>query len=320
MYKSKKISIPKRPFSAPFWCINGHIHTIGSSLFRRPSYVACKRVTYSTPDDDFLDADWLKTKRPEAVILLLHGLEGSSERYYIRELMYGLNRENFAVLALNFRGCSGRLNKKPRFYHSGETSDLDFILKLLQKEYPGLAVGVVGFSLGGNVLLKYLGEQGGRALADAAVAISVPYDLKNGALAIGRGVNKIYEYYFLQSLTKKLAGKREIYPDIPEFTGRTLYDFDDQVTSTLHGFNGAEDYYHQCSSWRFLTGIKKETLLIHAKDDPLCNFDTFPIKSINKNSYIWPLLTEEGGHVGFWSQPAGWLKNTIADYFNQIFR
>jgi len=316
--KSKQISIPNIPFNAPIWCVNGHVHTIGSSLFRRSPETPFRRLQIDTPDGDFLIADWSDSGATDQAVLLLHGLEGSSERYYIRELMHAFFAQGYSVLALNFRGCLGPINKKRRFYHSGETSDLSFIAHWLRKEKQIQHLAAVGFSLGGNVLLKYLGERGSQSVIDAAVAVSVPYDLKVGSLRIGRGINKIYQHYFLRSLNKKLKMKRNNIDDIPHFTGRTLYDFDDQITSKLHGFSNAEEYYRTCSSQRFLSEISKPSLLIHAHDDPLCEMETVPLQTINKNSYLKPLMVKQGGHVGFWSTPRGWLRSITTRFVNQM--
>ena len=299
--------------------MNGHLHTIGSSFFRKSPEISYERITIDTPDGDFLIADWAECTYTEKAVLLLHGLEGSSERYYIRELMQSFREHEYSVLALNFRGCLGPINKKRRFYHSGETSDLAFIINWLRSQKQKHQLAVVGFSLGGNVLLKYLGETGSGSQIDAGIAISVPYDLKAGSLRIGTGFNKVYQQYFLQSLNQKLKIKQNKFNDLPRFTGRTLYDFDDQVTSILHGFKDAEDYYRVCSSKRFLADIKTESLLIHAQDDPLCSIQTMPLQTVNKNPYLYPLTTKKGGHVGFWSSPKGWLNTVSLNFINQLF-
>jgi len=316
--KCNTISFAPADFRAPTWCFNGHLHTIGSSLLRRSAKVVHKKISIDTPDGDFVDIDWKDQQDPRAVIILLHGLEGSSERYYIRDFMEAFSRNNYAVLALNFRGCSGRLNTKRRFYHSGETGDLRHVIRWIKNKHRNVPVFAAGFSLGGNVLLKYLGEEGQKADLDGAVAISVPYDLKQGSLAIGDGFNKVYEQYFLRTLTAKLAEKKHEFPDLPSFTGKSLYDFDDQVTSILHGFEDAEDYYESCSSKHFVEDIEKPALLIHAKDDPLCRAHSIPFNIIHKNPYLNVHTTKQGGHVGFWSKPQGWLRQTAVDYCNKI--
>ncbi len=178
-------------------------------------------------------------------------------------------------------------------------------------------MGAVGFSLGGNALLKSMGEEGQKHPLDAAVAVSVPYDLKAGSQTINQGFNKVYERRFLNSLTTKLTKKRRIFPDLPTFTGSTLYDFDDQVTGPIHGFSGADDYYTQCSSDQFVKAINTPTLLIHSRQDPICRIENMPVDIIKENKTLDHIITENGGHVGFWSRPRRWLDRSITDFLRK---
>lgn len=249
--------------------------------------------------------------------MLIHGLEGSSGSRYIVELMNTLIEQNYSVVAMNLRDCGPRMNKRRRFYHSGETGDLKTIFTWTDEHFPHSPVGAAGFSLGGNVLLKLLGEQGSATRIDAAVAVSVPYDLYLGSQLIQKGLSIFYERMFVRSMNHKLEEKRKIYPDLPVFEGSTLYEFDDQITAPVHGFKDAEDYYAQCSAGQFIDDIETRLLLIHSEDDPLCPLAMVPMESIKHNDYIDYILTEHGGHVGFWSKPYGWLFQTIRNYFNK---
>ncbi|MDZ7692485.1 MAG: alpha/beta fold hydrolase [Balneolaceae bacterium] len=306
-------------YSGPSWCLNGHFHTIGCSLLSKQRDPYHKRMEISTPDDDFLDLDIYKVSSQRPVVVLFHGLEGSSKRYYITELAHILAKNNYSVVGVNFRGCSGRLNRQPRFYHSGETQDLMTVFRWVKERFPEAPIGSVGFSLGGNALLKSLGEERASHPVRVAVGVSIPYDLALGAQNISSGFNRVYEYNFVRTMKRKLEEKRERYPELPKFTGNTLYDFDEQVTAPLHGFSGADEYYAICSSSRFLSDIKKPSLLIHSLDDPICPPGMIPKEKIEANTNLSYAFTEEGGHVGFWSDPPGWLNRTIVNFLEQNF-
>lgn len=301
---------------APSWCFNGHVHTIARSLFGDTQTPPLNRIEIDTPDNDFLELDCHIQSDSEAIITLFHGLEGSTERYYIVELMKVLIKKGYSVVGVNFRGCGSKLNNKPRFYHSGETSDYQTVFNWITEKYPHKKIGAVGFSLGANALAKYLGETGKESVVDTAVAVSVPYDLRLGSIILSKGLNRVYEYRFLRTLRKKLNQKRKHFPSLPKFSGSTIYEFDDQVTAPIHSFEGAEDYYEQCSARRFVDGTKIDTLFIHSKEDPLCPIEAMPLAKINQNPFTDYIIPKEGGHVGFWSKPRGWLNFVIENYLS----
>jgi predicted alpha/beta-fold hydrolase len=251
-------------------------------------------------------------------VLLLHGLEGDSQRYYIAELAHTLVKSGYYVVGMNFRGCSGRMNHKRRFYHSGETQDPLFVLRWMRDEWPDLPLFAVGFSLGGNVLAKLLGELGSSNLISAAVPVSVPFDLALGAHSIDQGWNRIYQQRFLVSLRSKLYKKQQRFSDLPNFSGSTFWEFDNQVTAPIHGFTDALDYYKRSSSAAYVSQIQTPTLCIHSKADPICPFDGVPVRDIQSNDWCSAIFTEQGGHVGFGSRPAGWLNRTITHFFNTL--
>jgi predicted alpha/beta-fold hydrolase len=224
----------------------------------------------------------------------------------------------YSTIGVNFRSCGKHMNQKRRFYHSGETKDIQTVLHWTAETFPGRPIFAAGFSLGASALLNYVKEHGTHHPVRGVAAISTPFDLKKGSLNLNNGFNKIYTRFFLDSLVEKLNQKRKIYPDLPEFTGSTLYDFDDQITGPIHGFTGADHYYESCSSAFFMDQINTSTLVIHSKQDPLCPFRWTPLNVIAGNPKIKTAYTERGGHVGFWSLPPGWINQTILQYFNTL--
>jgi len=285
-----------------------------------------RRERWTTPDADFLDLDWGPEPHEGApVALVLHGLEGSSRRSYVRSVARLLVASGIRPVAMNFRGCSGEPNRALRFYHSGETGDASWVLERLRALLPNRRIGALGFSLGGNVLLKLLGERadGGRGLVDAAVAMSVPYDLAAGCALLERSVaGRLYAGYFLRSLRRKVRSKAERLADVVDVSAalraRTIRAFDDVVTAPLSGFRGAADYYARCSSVHFLPGIRVPTLLLHAEDDPFLPAASIPSEKAARNPAITLALQPRGGHVGFLEgsprRPAFWADSEAARY------
>lgn len=305
--------------SAP-WCFNGHVHTIlCSQLFTSP-LLPLERIKIDTPDNDFIELDILNHFDKNPVIVLFHGLEGHSRRYYMTQLASHLKQRGNNVILMNFRGCGSRLNLQKRFYHSGETDDLDTVFKWIDLHFPHSSIGAAGFSLGASALFNYLKKYGTHHPVVAAVGVSVPYELKKGSLNLEVGFNRIYNHFFLKTLTEKLDAKRNYFQDLPRFNGSTLYEFDDQVTAPVHGFENADHYYNSCSSAYFMNEIQTRTLIIHSREDPLCPFRWTPIKEIEKNKNLISCFTEEGGHVGFWSMPPGWLNETIGNFFSDYLK
>ncbi len=305
------------PLNPPAWCFNGHVHTIARSLFGDTTMPDCRRIEIPTPDDDFLELDVIRQDPDAPVIVLFHGLEGSTGRYYMAELMHRLKDEGYSLVGVNFRSCGSRLNRQPRFYHSGETSDYATVFGWVTDHFNEAPMGAVGFSLGANALLKSLGEQKEVHPLQAAVAVSAPYDLKLGSKRLSKGFNRIYDFRFLRTLRNKLEEKRTHHPGLPRFEGSSLYEFDDQVTSIIHDFDNADHYYESCSSRRFVGDIRKPVLLIHSKEDPLCPIEGMPLETIKNNPALDYVITDEGGHVGFCSRNGNWLNGLIAGYLNR---
>lgn len=310
----KKRSVNNEFISAP-WCLNGHVHTILCSLLFKSSAGSYERINIDTPDGDFLTLDLYLSAEHRGVVLLLHGLEGHSRRYYITRLAGHLKYRGFSVVALNYRSCGGEMNRRKKFYHSGETEDLETAIRWINEQFQGIPLHAAGFSLGASSLLNFLRENGKDHTITSAVAISTPFELKKGSLNLENGFNRVYSHRFLATLREKLNRKKRVHPDLPDFMGNTLYEFDDRITGPIHGFEGADHYYESCSAAFFMDKIKTPLLVIHSKEDPLCPFRFTPLNAIEKNSFIEACFTERGGHVGFWSLPPGWLNRSVADYF-----
>lgn len=300
-------------FNSVFWAFNGHVHTVISS-FGEVKRVEVESLEIETPDDDFLEIDIINLKNENPVVALFHGLEGSSQRFYIRNLMYDLKEAGYSSVALNFRGCGTKMNKQKRMYHSGETSDYIVLFDWISQHFLKNPLFAVGFSLGGNALIKSLGELRASHPVQKAVAVSPPYDLKKGSINMEKGFNKIYGYRFLRTLVEKVNQKQLLYPETPSFTGNTIYEFDDQITAKVHGFKNADHYYEKCSSKHFFEHVRKPLLVIHSKEDTLCPLKFAPFKIIENNSAIKTIFTNRGGHVGFISSPRNWLNKTIIEW------
>ena len=269
-------------------------------MLRRVSGVAYDRERIRTPDDDFLDLDWLR-QGAKRVVVISHGLEGNTSRAYIRGMAQAFYNENFDVLTWNFRGCSGEVNKQLRFYHSGATDDFDCVLQhAITKGYEEIIL--VGFSLGGNMMLKYLGEKDPRPQIKKAVAFSVPMELHSSCLKISKPSNWVYSNRFLNSLKAKVIAKSHIRQelDIKDIQKiKTLIDFDDRYTAPLHGYSNAVDYYQRCSSVNFLKSIKTPTLIVNAKNDPFLSPACYPHQLLNEHAWVRFEVPGFGGHVGF---------------------
>jgi uncharacterized protein len=274
-------------------------------LFRRGA-VALRRERVTLADGDFVDLDWLAA--PAAadapLLLVLHGLEGSARSHYARGLVREAAARGWRAVVLNFRSCSGELNRLPKFYHSGDTDDLDAIVRRLEAGAHGAPLGVVGVSLGGNVLLKWLGEQGdSTAAVAAAVAISVPFDLAACARILDRGVERaIYTRNFLRTMRRKVRGKAKVHPAFVDvaaaWRARTFSEYDNAVTAPLNGFVDALDYWTRASSGPYLGRVRCPTLLINARDDPFVPAAALPDPA-TLPAWVEVDFPARGGHVGF---------------------
>lgn len=299
-------------FAPARWLPNRHLMTIAASLVRFPDRLSPRRTRWELADGDFLDVDRLDVRDPEApLVVVCHGLEGSSRSGYVLGVMARAHARGLAVAALNFRGCSGELNRLPRLYHSGETADLAHAVERLIEERPRRRIGLVGFSLGGNVVAKYLGERGADVPENvrAAAVISVPFQLEGCCDALdGPGaLARMYRTRFLRTLVPKALAKARRFPGALDEARlarvRSLRDYDDAVTAPLHGFTGAADYYARSSSGPLLPGVRRPLLAISAEDDPFVPGPTLPIGALHGNPHVTALVSPAGGHVAFVSGP-----------------
>jgi predicted alpha/beta-fold hydrolase len=280
---------------------NGHGQTILPVLLPRRLDIVYERERLELADGDFLDLDWARAGGGRLAILS-HGLEGCSGNDYIRGMAESLNAAGWDALAWNFRSCSGELNRLPRFYHSGETGDIAAVIAHAAAFYKSIAL--VGFSLGGNVTLKYLGEAPPHPAIVGAVAISVPIDLAASAHALDKHAHtRIYVRRFLKTIVAKVEAKSRLFPGQFDTTGirsiRTFLEFDDRFTAPLHGFRDAADYWAQSSARQFIPRIRVPTLLLNAKDDPFLTPECFPFDEAREHPCFFLEAPDSGGHVGF---------------------
>jgi predicted alpha/beta-fold hydrolase len=291
-------------YRPPSWASNGHLQTILPSLLRRVHGVVYRRERIATPDDDFIDLDWSRCGSRHLVVLC-HGLEGSSQAPYMRGMARVFNRAGWDAVAYNYRGCSGEINRQLRAYHSGATDDLAGVHRHIAGRHAYDSIGWVGFSLGGNLVLKYLGENGRTLAQDRhwGAAISVPCDLRASALRLDRAANQLYNWRFLRTLKGKARWKARRYPgrvDLQRLAAvRSLKAFDDLFTAPVHGFRDAEDYWARCSALSFLDRIRIPTLVISALNDPFLDRTCFPYAAARRNPRFFLETPRSGGHVGF---------------------
>ena len=319
-------------FSPAWWLKNTHLQTLYGSSIRRVPALSLRRERLKTPDHDFIDIDFYG-EGDLPLVILLHGLAGSSQSNYIKGLQPALLEQGFRSVVLNFRGCSGEFNHTSRCYHSGETGDIDFLYRTLRQREPDTLMAGVGFSLGGNVLLKWLGEQGGQLNLFAAVAVSVPFVLSECASKLDTGFSKLYranlinelkdyihlkQQYLVSLGLDKEADKLKQLGDLDKIN--SFWQYDDRVVSPLYGFKNVMDYYTQSSSRQFLPAIKVSTLLIQAKDDPFMVPSVMPtLAELSPSTTLE--ITERGGHVGFISgvnplKSRFWLEQRIPEFLS----
>jgi len=310
-------------YAAPRWLPGGHLQTIYPATCIAKPQVAYRRERWATPDGDFIDVDFVDGKPGHPFVVLFHGLEGSSNSHYARALMSDIAALGWSGAVPHFRGCSGEMNHAPRFYHSGDAEEVNWIVRRLaadRKKHLSSRFYAVGVSLGGNALLRWLGESQHQAdIVDAACAISAPLDLAGGGAALSRGVNMIYTRVFLQTLKPKCLQKLKQFPGLFDqatmLRARNLYEFDNIVTAPLHGFRDTDDYWHRASAKHVLSDIAVPTLVLNAQNDPFLPKHHLPQTASQHVTLEYP---KEGGHVGFaMGGPPGrlnWLPQRILPF------
>jgi predicted alpha/beta-fold hydrolase len=317
--------MPAPPYRAPGWLANPHLHTIYGSLFVASPRVDYRRERWEAPDGDFVDVDHVDAPPGAPRVVLFHGLEGSSASPYARMLMQRVAQRGWRGAVVNFRGCSGEPNRLPRAYHSGDWQEVDWILARLAAASNGAPLYAAGVSLGGNALLKWLGERGeaATAIVARAAAVSAPLDLMAAGEALGRGFSLVYARHFLATLKRNAAAKHARFPGIFDLgrmrRSRTLREFDDVVTAPLHGFRDTDDYWTRASSKPLLGNIAVPTLVLNARDDPFLPAQALP--SANEVSRAVTIeFPTSGGHVAFVSGSfpghIGWLPERLLHFFD----
>ncbi len=310
-------------YRPPFLFRSGHFNTIYPTLFRKVPKLNYHRKRYELPDGDFIDVDFLQ-KNNQDLVVIQHGLEGNSQSTYIRGMAYYLSQHHYDIAVVNFRGCSGEYNRLPSSYHSCSIQDLDYVVKKLSKSnYHNIYL--VGFSLGGNQILYYLGKQATKLpnKLQAAVCISVPVDLIGGARQLARLKNFIYMKRFILYLKNKIFYKAKIFPEKVMVNGfrkvKTFHEFDRLYTAPLHGFSDEYHYWSQCSSLPVLANIKTPTLLINAGDDSFLSKASYPEKIAVKSKFFHFEKTKYGGHCGY-HLPGGIYYSDLRclQFFNEI--
>jgi hypothetical protein len=309
-------------YSPAWWIPGGHLQTLWGKLFRRQAAAPTLLQRWDTPDGDFLEVHRLAAAPGAPRVLLLHGLEGTVRSHYAQALLNEAARRGWGADLLIFRSCGSEPNLTRRFYHSGETSDVGFVLDKILDEFPTSPLALVGVSLGGNVLLKFLGERGHNLPTQltAAAAISVPFDLSRSSRRINRGFSRFYQRFFLNSLRRKAQEKATRFPDLAPQDRiaalKTLEDFDNLITGPLHGFRDAQDYYARSSSLPYLTNIRLRTLLFSAVDDPMLPPEV--LDEVREEAKHNPALeidfVDRGGHAGFVTGSVPWRPFYYAEH------
>jgi predicted alpha/beta-fold hydrolase len=321
--------MPQDPesFEPAWWLRNPHAQTMWGKFARRPRKVGMRVQCLIAPDGDNIELHHLDAESPGAPqLLLLHGLEGSPRSHYVGGFVAAAHRHGWGASLMMFRGCGSAPNLAPRFYHSGETTDVSHVFDVLSQRLPDVPWLLAAVSLGGNVLLKWLGELGDDRPANivAAAGVSVPFDLEAGARHISRGFARVYDRNFVRSLRRKALAKLARYPDLFDRGAmqnvRTIYDFDDVVTAPVHGFANARDYYSRSSSIEYIERIRVPTLLLSAADDPF--LPSVVLERVRRRAAANPALrlefTERGGHVGFVQGRFPWRPVYYAE--DRVFR
>jgi hypothetical protein len=295
-------------FKPAWWLRNPHLQTLWPVFMRRRLRPPLRRERLELPDGDFVDLDWTLNESGPLVILL-HGLEGGSRSHYARGMLAALPHHGMRAVLMHFRGCSGEPNRLARAYHSGDTGDIDFLVRTLKAREPQTPLAAIGYSLGGNALLKWLGEQGAQAPIQCAAAVSVPFLLHESAARLNRGVSRIYQKKLLNDLkasVRRKAARLSLPVAVNALDGLTSFHaFDDRITAPLHGFRDAKHYYTESSSRQFLNRIRVPTLIVHAADDPFMPKSAIPEANELSDTVEFD-LHRHGGHVGFVSGRLPW--------------
>lgn len=308
--------------------INPHLQTVLPTLYRHSNDARFTSQTLDLPDGDFVDLAWTDTPRNgRPIVVIFHGLAGSIHSPYARGMMQAIQQHGWTGLLMHFRGCSGRHNRLARSYHSGDTADAEFLLNWLNQQFTDSPLAAIGYSLGGNMLLKLQAELAEQSPLQAAVSVSAPLQLNISAAVLNAGLSRLYQWLLIRQLKKQLASKLDVFDyrqlinlereDLKRINN--FWQFDNRITAPLHGFKDVHDYYRQSSARQYLPRIARNTLIIHALDDPFMTQDVLP-SSDELSSSTTLELSAHGGHVGFISgqplKPVFWLEQRIPEYLD----
>jgi uncharacterized protein len=312
-------------YNPPRWLVGRHAQTIWPSLVAPKPLVKYRRERWHTPDEDFIDIDIVDAQDDAPIFVLFHGLEGSSQSAYARTLMAHAKSKKWRGMVAHFRGCSGENNRLMRAYHSGDSEHINFVLQKIHGQFPSSHIYIVGVSLGGNAMLKWLGMSGPSAnFVNAAFAISPPHDLEAGAVVLSQGFNKRYTDNFLSTLKAKTQEKAQRFPNAIDLkavlAAKTFFEFDQLVTAPIHGFTSCYDYWRRSSCKQFLGGITVPTTILNALNDPFQPTHALAApKEVSGQVHLeYPA---HGGHVGFLQGAIPghqqWLCNRVFSFFEQ---
>ena len=314
-------------FKPAWWLPGAHMQTIWGTLLRSKGHLSTATERFELDDGDFLDVEWVgQSRTDQPIVIVLHGLGGSVESHYGYALLHAIHKKGWRGAFLHFRGCSRTPNRLAKWYSSGDTEDLDSIVSCLQQREE-MPIAIVGISMGGNVLLKWLGEKADKAQIETAIAVSVPFKLDRVADRVQSGFSRVYQWYFLKSIHQAVRNKfhgRACPIDLDKLhKWKTFWSFDDRFTAPLHGYESATDYYAQCSCFAHLKHIKIPTLIVQAQDDPFLTPDAFP-KPEDLSDDIQLELSRKGGHVGFISghipgKAVYWYEDRIMRHLEAYF-
>jgi len=311
-------------YKAPFWLFNEHVETIVPGIFRNPKSLNYQRHRLTTKDADFLDLDYLQNSYNRLVILS-HGLEGHSDKYYMRAMAQAFKNLDWDVLSWNCRSCSDEINLTAKLYHHGATEDLEeVVVDAISKEYKKIVL--IGFSLGGSMVMKYLGENGQRVPSEilGGVAFSTPCQLASCSKKMSAPGNEFYLNRFLNKLKAKIKLKAAQFPEIFNLSGideiDNFYDFDQKYTAPLYGFSNLEEFYKYASSGNYIDGIKVPTLLVNSLNDPMLPEDCYPFDEARNHEYFFLETPEYGGHMGYWwpGVKESWAEKRACEFVDKI--
>ena len=312
-------------FKTACWLPDQHSQTLFPTLFRRQIPLTLTEEVLELPDGDFVELSWTPSTESGPIIALFHGLEGSVESGYAQGVLKVVRDLGWQGVLMHFRTCGKKWNRLPRWYHSGDSPDIDYFIEVLRTRYPDRPLGAFGVSLGGNALLKYFGEKGDKSPLSAAMAVSVPFDLANTAQHLTTGFSRVYQRHLISLVRKKVLAKHKEMPlpmDLEAFNqARTFYHVDN-MAAKLHGFDSADDYYDKASARQFLKVIKVPTLVLHSENDPFMTPEAIPSQSeLSENVTLE--LTKKGGHVGFVYgknplKPKYWIDKRFREFFSTV--